>query len=267
MVVAIYAPAFAPVDQSVGRALAVVEPGEAGVPLLTVILGQANGPAFSGSDIPNFAFPDDVASVLARVLSYVRWRDVANKTEAETQIHRAQSLAQSDEKQARLKSILAEALASPSGVMPPQSASEFFDLLGVPCVDTRRSSGPLMPLIECRIWAGVHQVLGPFVSFGLTGRGTEANADRVVRLSPFALDEARSMVANSAAGRLISGLDGALETTANVIAILASTMDLHPDIVEIDLDPFVVTPLGCWVAAGSVKVGKPPVDLPIRRLP
>jgi acyl-CoA synthetase (NDP forming)/GNAT superfamily N-acetyltransferase len=54
-----------------------IERGSAGrdKPIVAVMLGAGDGPLRPGSPIASFAFPEQAAAVLARLVAYARWRD------------------------------------------------------------------------------------------------------------------------------------------------------------------------------------------------
>ncbi len=91
---------------------------------------------------------------------------------------------------------------------------------------------------------------GPLLLFGLGGIYVEVLRDVSVRLAPLGPEEAREMVLETAAGRLLSGVRGAppydipavVETIRRVGQLL---MDL-PEVVEIDLNPLIVGQEGAW---------------------
>lgn len=89
---------------------------------------------------------------------------------------------------------------------------------------------------------------GPLVMFGLGGIYVELLHDVAFRIAPFGLAEARRMIDDTAAGRLLRGLRGQppadIDAVAGVIMQLAGIALIHPQIQEIDVNPLVAYPAG-----------------------
>jgi acetyltransferase len=89
---------------------------------------------------------------------------------------------------------------------------------------------------------------GPLVMFGLGGIYVELLHDVAFRIAPFGLAEARRMIDETAAGRLLRGLRGQppadVDAVAGVIVQLAGIALAHPQIQEIDINPLVAYPAG-----------------------
>jgi acyl-CoA synthetase (NDP forming) len=99
---------------------------------------------------------------------------------------------------------------------------------------------------------------GPLVMFGLGGATVEVLRDVAFRLAPLSEAEAREMVAETAAGRLLAGvrgqppgdLDAVVETLLRVGQLMA---DL-PEVAEVDLNPLIVGAAGEGAWAVDVRV-------------
>jgi len=99
---------------------------------------------------------------------------------------------------------------------------------------------------------------GPLVMFGLGGIFVEVLRDVAFRLAPLSEREAREMVAETAAGRLLAGVRGQPpgDTVAVVDALrrVGQMMSDLPAIAEIDLNPLIVGPSGAGAWAVDVRV-------------
>ena len=99
---------------------------------------------------------------------------------------------------------------------------------------------------------------GPLVMFGLGGAYVEVLRDVAFRLAPLSEAEAREMVAETAAGRLLVGVrgqlpgdvDGVVEALRRVAQLMA---DL-PEVTEVDLNPLIVGPAGEGAWAVDVRI-------------
>jgi succinyl-CoA synthetase beta subunit len=90
---------------------------------------------------------------------------------------------------------------------------------------------------------------GPAIMFGLGGIYTELFKDASFRLAPVDEDEARRMVLETKASALVAGFRGAppldLDMLCRTIARLSEMMAESEEIVEFDINPFVVLPDRC----------------------
>ena len=101
---------------------------------------------------------------------------------------------------------------------------------------------------------------GPLVMFGLGGVYVEVLRDVAFRLAPLSAAEAREMVAETAAGRLLAGvrgqppgdLDGVVDALVGVGQLMA---DL-PLVAAVDLNPLIVGPAGegAWAVDARIVI-------------
>ncbi len=145
-VVVIHAPPVAPTDDTFAQELAMLIPNHSTVPLIAVLLGRPDGPIVTGSTVPNFAFPDDVARVLGRCNRYARWRAAIAEAEAA-----ATEAADGDgdgephgppvdeHRAARADDVIGEALARrPAGTLLPHAPMiDLLDAHDIPCAAAR----------------------------------------------------------------------------------------------------------------------------------
>jgi acyl-CoA synthetase (NDP forming) len=99
---------------------------------------------------------------------------------------------------------------------------------------------------------------GPAVMFGLGGVFVEVYNDVVFRLPPLTLAEARTMLTEVKAARLLTGYRGhpprdlaSLAAGACALARLAAD---HPEIQEIDLNPIIAYERGCVIVDAKILV-------------
>ncbi|MBE9472061.1 MAG: acetate--CoA ligase family protein, partial [Chloroflexi bacterium] len=112
--------------------------------------------------------------------------------------------------------------------------------------------------LEVIVGAQRDEQFGPLVMFGLGGAYVEVLRDVAFRLAPLTRAEAREMVAETAAGRLLAGvrgqgardIEGAVEALRRVAQLMA---DL-PEVAEVDLNPLIVGQAGGGAWAVDVRI-------------
>jgi acyl-CoA synthetase (NDP forming) len=99
---------------------------------------------------------------------------------------------------------------------------------------------------------------GPLVMFGLGGATVEVLRDVAFRLAPLSEVEAREMVAETAAGRLLAGVRGQPPGDQNAVveALLrvGQLMADLPKVAEVDLNPLIVGTAGEGAWAVDVRI-------------
>ena len=108
--------------------------------------------------------------------------------------------------------------------------------------------------VECILGVQRDPVFGPVVMFGIGGILVEAIKDVSFRVAPFDEDEARSMIDEIRARRILDGMRGApatdIDALARAIAALSRFAALHASQLEsLDINPFVVLPRGSGAMA------------------
>lgn len=101
--------------------------------------------------------------------------------------------------------------------------------------------------VECILGVQRDPVFGPVVMFGLGGVLVEALKDVSFRVAPIDAPEARAMIDEIRARRVLDGMRGApaadIDALADAIATLSRFAAAHADTIEsLDLNPFVVMP-------------------------
>jgi acetyl coenzyme A synthetase (ADP forming)-like protein len=99
---------------------------------------------------------------------------------------------------------------------------------------------------------------GPLVAFGLGGKYVEVFRDVKFGVPPLSLAEARDLVAGIRGAELLAGVRGEAaadrELLAEVLARLAALAQSFPEIVELDVNPFLAAPPGAGSCALDVRV-------------
>lgn len=99
---------------------------------------------------------------------------------------------------------------------------------------------------------------GPLVMFGLGGIYVEILEDVAFRLAPLSEADAREMVMDTAAGKLLAGIRGQpprdLDAVVDAIRRVGQLMIDVPEVTEIDLNPLIVGEVGEGAWAVDVRV-------------
>jgi len=124
--------------------------------------------------------------------------------------------------------------------------------------------GPLLvqPFIRggTELLAGAVQdpVFGPLVAFGPGGVFAELIGEAQFRLAPLTDLDARELVHTGKAGRLVAGFRGAPQADgaalADLLVRLSLLADDLPEVVELDLNPVLALPDGCFAVDARVRV-------------
>jgi acetyltransferase len=123
------------------------------------------------------------------------------------------------------------------------------------------------PVLVCEMVAGKREVMAgmkrfpgfpPAILFGLGGIFTEALEDHVVRLAPFDLSEAYSQIDSIKSRRLLDAYRQMspvnMEAMATLLVQLGNLALHFPEIIEIDLNPIIITPEGMPVVVDALFV-------------
>jgi acetyltransferase len=104
--------------------------------------------------------------------------------------------------------------------------------------------------LEVIVGAQRDRQFGPLVMFGLGGVYVEVLEDVAFRLAPLNEEDAREMVMETAAGKLLAGIRGQprrdIEAVVGTIRRVGQLMVDHPEISEVDLNPLIVGEKGAW---------------------
>jgi len=112
--------------------------------------------------------------------------------------------------------------------------------------------------MEVIVGAQRDRQFGPLVMFGLGGVYVEVLEDVAFRLAPLSESDAREMVMETAAGRLLSGVRGQpardVEAVTDAIRRVGQLMTDLPELSEIDLNPLIVGEKGVGAWAVDVRI-------------
>ena len=99
---------------------------------------------------------------------------------------------------------------------------------------------------------------GPLVMFGLGGVTVEVLRDVAFRLAPLGAAEARGMIAETAAGKLLAGVRGQppgdVDAAVEALIRVGQLMDDRPEVAQVDLNPLIVGPAGEGAWAVDVRI-------------
>ncbi len=105
----------------------------------------------------------------------------------------------------------------------------------------RRTDGDPLEVI---VGAQRDEQFGPLVMFGLGGTYVEVLKDVAFRLAPLSEADAREMVAETAAGKLLAGVRGQapgdVDAVLDALRRVGQLMDEQPAVAEVDLNPLIV---------------------------
>lgn len=111
---------------------------------------------------------------------------------------------------------------------------------------------------ETIIGTSVDPAFGPVLMFGLGGIHVEALRDVVFRVHPLTDSDAREMTHEIRGVRLLDGIRGEppadRDVLADVIQRVSQLVGNHPDIVELDVNPFVVFEAGGIAVDARIRV-------------
>ena len=114
------------------------------------------------------------------------------------------------------------------------------------------------PGFEVVVGAQRDPQFGPLAMFGMGGAYVEVLRDVAFRLAPVSDSEAREMVAETAAGRILAGVRGEppkdIDAVVDVIRRVAQLMIDLPQVAEVDLNPLIVGSKGEGAWAVDVRI-------------
>ncbi len=103
---------------------------------------------------------------------------------------------------------------------------------------------------------------GPMLMFGLGGIFVEVMKDVTFHLAPITAEEAMQMLKGTRSYALLQGARGQapvdLETLAGALQLISQLATDHPEIMELDINPFIVGPVGvqAYVADARMTLAK-----------
>ncbi len=111
---------------------------------------------------------------------------------------------------------------------------------------------------------------GPVLACGAGGTTAELIKDVAVRITPVTDLDAREMLRSLQTFPLLVGYRGApscdVSAVEDVLLRVGAMVDAHPEIVELDCNPLVVSPEGAVIVDARVRVESAPPPAPISSL-
>jgi acetyltransferase len=105
-------------------------------------------------------------------------------------------------------------------------------------------------------------VVGPLIGFGLGGVTAELWRDVAFRVQPITRVDAEEMLSEIRGAPLLRGFRGApavdREAILAVLLRLSDIVSLHPELLELDINPLIAHPGGAVAVDGRVRVLTPP---------
>ena len=111
---------------------------------------------------------------------------------------------------------------------------------------------------------------GPLIACGAGGTTAELIKDVAVRITPLSELDAREMIRSLRTFPLLDGYRGApacdVQSVEDVLLRLSVMVEAHPEIVELDFNPLIVSPAGALIVDARVRVETAPAPAPIASL-
>lgn len=112
--------------------------------------------------------------------------------------------------------------------------------------------------VEMLVGVVQDQHFGPVLACGAGGTATELLKDVAVRITPITRGEAGRMVRSLKTFALLDGYRGApradVGALEDVLLRVSALVEAHPEVVEMDLNPLVVTPAGAVAVDARIRV-------------
>ena len=118
------------------------------------------------------------------------------------------------------------------------------------------------PGVEILVGVASDPLFGPVVACGAGGVTAELERDVAVRLPPVSGREAAEMVGSLRCAPLLDGYRGAPRADRaaleDIVVRIAALAETHPEILELDCNPVIVSPDGAWIVDARVRIGPAP---------
>jgi acyl-CoA synthetase (NDP forming) len=126
--------------------------------------------------------------------------------------------------------------------------------------------GMAEPGVEMLVGVVHDPLFGPVVACGGGGTAAELIGDVAVRLAPVTDLDAREMIRSLRTFPLLEGYRGApavdVAALEDTVLRLAALVDRHPEVVEVDLNPVVMSRRGACIVDARVRIEPPPARRP-----
>ncbi len=262
-ILAIFVSAPGAAAEDIGDAIRSVAEGASDVAIAAVFMTQEPPPASLRSEraqVPGYEFPEDAARAVALAARHGRWR-----TRPEIA---APSLGR--EQPERAAAIISGQLAEAPGWMTPDRVSSLLATHGLSI--SGESAGPESDGGAVRLVVGVVTDVnfGPVLALAADGDTAELVKDVAVRITPLSEPDSREMIRSLKTFPLLDGYRGRpradLAALQDVLLRVSAMVEEHPEIVELDLRPLLVSETGAVIRAARVRVESAPPAVPVPSL-
>jgi acyl-CoA synthetase (NDP forming)/GNAT superfamily N-acetyltransferase len=189
--------------------------------------------------VPVYNFPESAAAALGAAVRYGEWREAPTGSIVEVSIdhERIEQVMAANSESGWLSDAAAAALLAAAGIETTVAAAEGVEIL-----------------------AGITNdpTFGPLVAFGLGGTLSDILDDIAFRVLPLTDRDAVEMIRSTRVYQLLSGSRGSFVCDApaveSLLLRLSALAETAPRIVEIELHPVVVHPVGEGVSVMNAKI-------------
>ena len=123
------------------------------------------------------------------------------------------------------------------------------------------------PGLDLRIRSSVDERIGPLIAVGLGGSTADLVADEPSRLAPLSSTGAASLLDSSRVGPALAAAELPSAQIVDTLVRVAQLVTDHPEILEADLNPIIVSAERAWVTDAAIRIGPArPGPGPLRRL-
>jgi acyl-CoA synthetase (NDP forming) len=130
---------------------------------------------------------------------------------------------------------------------------------------------PMAPAGVELLMGVVHdQSFGPVIACGAGGTSVELLGDAAVRITPLTDLDAREMLRGLRTFPLLDGYRGAprcdVAAVEEMLLRLSALVEAHPEVVELDANPVVVSPAGALIVDARIRLASAPPPRPLPSL-
>jgi acyl-CoA synthetase (NDP forming)/RimJ/RimL family protein N-acetyltransferase len=123
------------------------------------------------------------------------------------------------------------------------------------------------PGVDVRIRCTTDARLGPLVSVGLGGVQADVIGDVASRLAPLSQPAAHSLIETTRASLALHQAGLTPTDLVDAIVRIGQLLVEHPEIVELDCNPVIVSADGCWITDATISLSSErPSELALRQL-
>jgi acyl-CoA synthetase (NDP forming) len=130
---------------------------------------------------------------------------------------------------------------------------------------------PMAPAGVELLMGVVHdQSFGPVIACGAGGTSVELLGDAAVRITPLTDLDARELLRGLRTFPLLDGYRGAprcdVAAVEEMLLRLSALVEAHPEVVELDANPVVVSPAGALIVDARIRLASAPPPRPLPSL-